>query len=217
MPTRWVRRFTRSEIAVHWTLAASVLAMILTGLALGANVWHGVAFPLHIGSLFLLAGGVGLAALAGDRKALRGTARQLRRIDRDDRRWLRWAPRNVLRGGGDHPPVGRFNAGQKLNAILTGTLLAASICSGLYWWGRLHGVFANSNVDGAIHNVAGAGIIALVCGHLYMAVLNPATRHALRGITTGNVDREWAAHHHSAWLAETERDQAARRDASPQL
>ena len=44
----------------------------------------------------------------------------------------------------------------------------------------------------------------LVCGHLYMAVLNPATRHALRGITTGSVDAEWAAEHHPAWLAETE-------------
>jgi cytochrome b subunit of formate dehydrogenase len=105
-----------------------------------------------------------------------------------------------------------------VNTILTAVLLAASIGSGLYWWTRLHGVFANSNVDGAIHNVAGVAIIVLVCGHLYMAVINPATRHALRGITTGYVDAEWAAHHHGAWTADGTGDAqaASRADASAQ-
>lgn len=191
---------------MHWTLAASVLLMILTGIALGADVWHAAAFPVHVGSVFLLAGGVLLAALLGDRPALRRAARQLRTLDRDDRRWLAWAPRNLLGGSSHPPPVGRFNGGQKVNSMLTGTLLVASIGSGLYWWAKLHGIFSNSNLDGAIHNAAGVAIIGLVCGHLYMAVLNPATRHALRGITTGNVDAGWAAEHHPAWLAQVERD-----------
>jgi formate dehydrogenase subunit gamma len=196
-----VRRFTRSELAVHWTLALTVIAMIATGIALGANVWHAEVFPVHVGSVFVLAGGLVLFAVAGDRGAIRRTARDLRTFRRDDRRWLAQAPRIVLRGG-DGPPVGRFNAGQKLNAVLIATLLAASTASGLYWWAKLHGVFANSNLDGAIHNVAGVTIIVLVCGHLYMAVLNPGTRAALRGITTGRVDAGWAAHHHPAWVAE---------------
>ena len=201
-----VRRFTRSELAVHWTLAVSVLLMILSGIALGVNIGHAAAFPVHVGSVFLLAGGVLLAMLAGDRPALRRAARQLRRLDAEDRRWLAWAPRNLLGGGGDPPAVGRFNAGQKLNAMVIGTLLVASTGSGFYWWAKLHGVFSNSNLDGAVHNVAGVAIIVLVCGHLYMAVLNPATRHALRGITTGSVDAGWAAEHHPAWLAEAEHD-----------
>jgi len=203
-----VQRFTRSELAVHWALAVSVILMILSGIALGVNVWHRAVFPVHVGSVFLLAGGVLLAALAGDRPALRRAARQLRTLDGEDRRWLAWAPRSLLGASGAPPPVGRFNAGQKLNAMLITVLLAASIGSGLYWWARLHGVFGNSNIDGAVHNVAGVAIIVLVCGHLYMAVLNPATRHALRGITTGSVEAGWAAEHHPAWLAEAERDAA---------
>jgi len=194
-----VRRFTRSELVVHWTLALTVLAMILTGIALGMNVWHAAVFPVHVGSVFVLAGGLVLVALAGDRPAILRTARDLRTFGRGDRRWLAQAPRIVL--GGEGPPAGRFNAGQKLNALLVSTLLVASTASGLYWWARLHGVFANSNLDGAIHNVAGVSIIVLVCGHLYMAVVNPATREALRGITTGRVDAEWASHHHAAWMA----------------
>ena len=55
-PIQGVRRFTRSELAVHWALAATVLAMIATGIALGVNVWHGVAFPVHVASVFVLAG-----------------------------------------------------------------------------------------------------------------------------------------------------------------
>jgi formate dehydrogenase subunit gamma len=203
-PTRWVRRFTRSEIAVHWALAATVLAMIATGIALGVNLWHGVAFPVHVASVFVLAVGVVVTAIVGDPAALSRAGGQLSRIERDDRRWLGWVPRHLLGGGGDPPPVGRFNAGQKLNAILIATLLCASTASGIYWWARLHGLVSNSNVDGAIHNVAGVAIIVLVCGHLYMAVLNPGTRHALRGITTGRVDAEWAAHHHPAWPAEAQ-------------
>lgn len=196
-----VRRFTRSELVVHWTLAVTVLAMIVSGIALGVNIWHAAVFPVHVGSVFVLAGGLVLIALTGDRRAIARTAHDLRTFGRDDRSWLAQAPRIALRAG-QGPPVGRFNAGQKLNTLLISALLVASTASGLYWWARLHGVFSNSNLDGAIHNVAGVTIIVLVCGHLYMAVLNPATREALRGITTGSVDAGWAAHHHAAWVAE---------------
>ena len=199
-----VRRFTRSEIAVHWTLAASVLAMIATGLALGANVWHAAAFPIHVGSVFILVAGLVLAAGVGDRVALGGLARQLSALDDDDRRWLEWAPAAALGRGAQPPPVGRFNAGQKLNAILIAVLLTASTASGLWWWARLHHILWNSNVDGALHNLAGVAIIVLVCGHVFMAVVNPSTRRALRGITTGSVDRDWAEHHHPGWMAESE-------------
>jgi formate dehydrogenase subunit gamma len=39
-----------------------------------------------------------------------------------------------------------------------------------------------------------------VAGHLYLAVLHPATRHALRGMTLGDVDEDWARRHHSKWV-----------------
>jgi hypothetical protein len=47
----------------------------------------------------------------------------------------------------------------------------------------VHGLVAGSNVDGAAHNLSAIAIIALVSGHLYMAVPNPGTR----------------AEHHPAW------------------
>jgi formate dehydrogenase subunit gamma len=194
-----VRRFTRSELAAHWIVALSVLAMIATGLALGMDVAHDSVFPVHVGSVFALAAGLVLVAAAGNRRALRSTARELRTLDGDDRRWLAWAPRAALRRGGDPPPIGRFNAGQKANAILVSIFLLTVTGSGLYLWARVHGIVADSNIGGAVHNLSAIAIITLVCGHLYMAVLNPGTRRALAGIVTGRVDAEWAAEHHPAW------------------
>jgi formate dehydrogenase subunit gamma len=206
----FVRRFTRSELAAHWVVAASVLAMIATGLALGVNILHDAVFPVHVGSVFALAAGLVVVAAAGNRRALRATARELRLLDRDDRRWLAWAPRAALRRGGDPPPIGRFNAGQKANAMLVTLLLLTVTGSGLYLWAKVHGLVANSNIAGAVHNLSAIAIIALVSGHLYMAVLNPGTRRALGGIVTGRVDARWAAEHHPAWRPEEPGDGVSR-------
>jgi formate dehydrogenase subunit gamma len=191
-------------------VAASVLAMIATGLALGVNILHDAVFPVHVGSVFALAAGLVAVAAAGNRRALRATARELRSLDRDDRRWLAWAPRAALRRGGDPPPIGRFNAGQKANAMLVTLLLLTVTGSGLYLWAKVHGLVANSNIAGAVHNLSAIAIIALVSGHLYMAVLNPGTRRALGGIVTGRVDARWAAEHHPAWRPEEPGDGVSR-------
>ena len=45
-------------------------------------------------------------------------------------------------------------------------------------------------------------LMFLVAGHLYLAVLHPATRHALRGMTLGDVDEAWARKHHPKWVDE---------------
>jgi formate dehydrogenase subunit gamma len=49
----------------------------------------------------------------------------------------------------------------------------------------------------------------LITGHVYLAVLHPTTRHALRGMTLGSVDRSWALQHHRKWVEEVESTQPA--------
>jgi len=200
LPAR-LQRFSRSERALHWVIAATVIPMILSGLALGINIWHHQVFVIHIGSLFALVAAVLVVVVFGNRPELGRLWRQLRRFDDSDRVWLEAAPRSLV--GGPVPPVGRFNAGQKLNGTLMPVLLAVSTVTGLYLWaGQVHHLVTRIDPLGGLHNVAAVGIIALVSGHLYMAVLNPGTRHALRGITGGDVDRSWAEHHHGLWVAE---------------
>ncbi len=42
--------------------------------------------------------------------------------------------------------------------------------------------------------------LVLLVGHLYLAVIRPTTRHALRGMTLGTVSEEWALEYHRKWV-----------------
>ena len=44
--------------------------------------------------------------------------------------------------------------------------------------------------------------LVLLVGHLYLALIHPATRHALRGMTVGTVREDWARRHHAKWKPE---------------
>ncbi len=45
-------------------------------------------------------------------------------------------------------------------------------------------------------------VYTAVGGHLYLALIYPATRHSLRGMTSGYVRRDWAERHHPKWAPE---------------
>ena len=68
----------------------------------------------------------------------------------------------------------------------------------LLWLGERDTRF---RLDGTIvlHDVLTYASVALVAGHLYLAVIHPTTRHALRGITRGSVREDWAREHHAKW------------------
>jgi formate dehydrogenase subunit gamma len=190
---------------VHWIHAAAFLALLVTGLALYVPALGELVGrrPLVKDVHLLVAVGwaVALAAviLLGDRAGLRRTVRDLDAFDADDRRWLRT---------GGRAPQGRFNAGQKLNAVLTAAFALLFAVSGtLLWLGERNTAF---RLDGTLvlHDVLTLVSLVLLLGHLYLAVIHPSTRHALRGITTGEVRADWAATHHATWAAEREADGA---------
>lgn len=119
---------------------------------------------------------------------------------RHDLRWLALKPLAVL-GWAELPPAGKLNAGQKLNAILTALITTGLLASGAILW-----VQPGALLPLAIHVALFAAWLPVFCGHLFLALVLPATRPALRGMITGRVPRSWAAHHHPAWLAELEGD-----------
>jgi formate dehydrogenase subunit gamma len=148
--------------------------------------------------LFTAAGwAVALIAVVvlGDRKRLADDWREIERIDRDDRRWL----------AGRKARQGRFNAGQKVNTLLTAACALLFAISGFFLWlGERDHTFL---LDGAgtVHEVLTFVSVAVVVGHLYLALVHPTTRHALRGITVGDVDVAWAERHHAKWVEEDSR------------
>jgi formate dehydrogenase subunit gamma len=189
-----LRRFTKTERAAHWLVAVAFGVMLFSGGQVPHRwSWTTPALDVHAGAALVLVAGLTGLLLFGNGRALRRTSRELRRLDADDRRWL--APGRIL-ARRPAPPVGRFNAGQKLNARLALIGLTGLYSTGIYLlvvgrsaFGHLHGPFAFLTT-------------VLIAGHIFMAVVNPSTRHALRGMTLGSVDREWAEHHHPRWVEE---------------
>jgi formate dehydrogenase subunit gamma len=133
-----------------------------------------------------------LVVVLGDRRGLRRTLRELDAFDQDDRLWLRRIPR----------PQGRFNAGQKLNAALTAAFGLLFFVSGLLlWYGERDNRFRFASTI-LLHDGLMYVSLVLLLGHLYLALIYPSTRHALRGMTRGTVRRDWALQHHRKWVEE---------------
>jgi len=201
--TELVRRFSPAERSLHWLLAGTFLTMLATGLILtlpslaelAANrqLWKNI----HLGAA--LGFWVGLLALMSSAgPELRATARELDRFDDDDRRWLKWQVRQM----GPKPPQGRFNAGQKLNtAVIAGLMVVFTISGTLMYLQEVDARFRGTSAI-LVHDIAMYIAIPLVIGHLYMAMLNPSTRHSLRGMVLGTVRRDWAREHHAKWERE---------------
>jgi formate dehydrogenase subunit gamma len=126
----------------------------------------------------------------GNRRALRETVGEIDVFDRDDRRFL---------AGHTHAPQGRFNAGQKLNAVLTAAFATLFFISGLLlWYGEQDTRFRLAGTV-FLHDTLMYLSIVIVLGHLYLSLIHPTTRHALRGMTLGTVRADWARDHHSKW------------------
>jgi formate dehydrogenase gamma subunit len=190
-----VQRFTVSERAVHWLTALAFFNLLFSGLVVGRRgTFHDVMYAWHLVSAGVLVGGVALIVLAGNRRALRRTARELGRLHVEDREWLRTIPVRLLEGAPE-PPAARFNAGQKVNFALVCILLTALYVTGVdtIVAGTHH------NLIFGAHKLATIAFCVLMAGHLYMALVNRATRPALRGMLTGEVDREWARKHYQRW------------------
>jgi formate dehydrogenase subunit gamma len=193
----YVRRFSPVERLLHWVNALGFFFLLVTGLILYLPSLSMLVSRRQTIQAIHFWGGVGwlgvLAAVVvlGGRRLL-ATARELDSFDRDDLRWLR----------GRGAPQGRFNAGQKINAVLTAAFTILFGVSGLLLWFGEQDTryrFASTVI---LHDGLMYVSLALLVGHLYLALIHPATRHALRGMTLGNVSSDWAARHHSKWRPE---------------
>ena len=181
----FVRRFSRTERTLHWVNACGFLLLLATGLIL-----YLPRLSVLVGRRPLIKdmhfwGGVGwvsalaLVALLGDRRGLLRTARELERFE-----------------------PSRFNVGQKVNAVLNAAFTVLFLASGLLLFlGERDTRFRFASTV-LLHDGLMYVALVLLAGHLYLAVIHPATRHALRGITVGTVDEEWAARHHPKWRPE---------------
>ncbi len=200
-PVRMIGRFGRTERALHWVHATGFFAMLATGLILYLPALselvarRNLVKNVHIFSAVGWALALCVVVALGDRRRLADDWREVEAIDADDRRWL----------GGRTAPQGRFNAGQKLNTIVTAAFAVLFAVSGFFLWlGERDHRFLFEGT-GTVHETLMLASVAIVGGHLYLALIHPTTRHALRGMTLGDVREDWARTHHRKWV-ETEEE-----------
>ncbi len=193
----YVRRFSVAERTIHWVHVGAFVGLLATGIALYLPALAGAlgsrealkAIHLAIASAWAT---VLLAIVAtSDRAALRRTALEVERFDADDLLWLRHRP----------APQGRFNAGQKLHTVAQAAFAALFVISGLLL--LLGEGDTRLRLPGTIILHDGLTVLAsgLVTAHVFLAVVWPTTRPALRGMVRGSVRRDWAAVHHAKWLS----------------
>jgi formate dehydrogenase subunit gamma len=181
-----VRRFSRTERTLHWVNATGFLLLLATGLVLYVPRLSIVVGRRPLVKDVHFWGGVGwisalvLVALLGDRRGLLRTARDLERLT-----------------------PSRLNVGQKINALLTAAFAILFLASGLLLWlGERDTRFRFASTV-VLHDGLLYASLVLLAGHLYLAVLHPATRHSLRGMTTGKVREDWARRHYPRWFEQS--------------
>lgn len=72
------------------------------------------------------------------------------------------------------------------------------VSGALLWLGeRNHGLRLSGTIT--VHDGTMFLAVGLLLGHLWLALVWPPTRHAMRGITLGTVRADWALRHHAKW------------------
>lgn len=195
-PTRLLR-FTVSVRWIHGVTGALILVCIATAAVLyngslavlvghryvveQIHVWCGFALPVPLI--------VGIAS-----PSYRADLRRLNRFTSHDWQWLRSSTR---RDG--KIPVGKFNAGQKLNAALSAGSIGVLLGTGVVMY--FTNVTRLSWRSGAtfLHDWFSLAFGLLVLGHIVYAVRDP---EAMSSMLRGFVSLRWARRQHGRWAEE---------------
>lgn len=203
-----VTRWSLFDRTLHWFTAISFIILAITGLSLlfgrtvlipifglaGNAAWANIAMNVHnyVGPVF----SIGVLVMLVKWMALN--------IPRaHDLVWFK-------KGGGifsdEHPPAGFLNGGEKVwfwgGVFFLGLIV---IISGFVLDFPQFGQ-SRSTMSGAhlFHAVAAIAWICFAMGHIYIGTLG--TEGALEGMTTGEVDVNWAKQHHDLWYDDLERE-----------
>lgn len=194
-----VVRFDRVERWLHWSNAALFLTLLATGMtlyvpALSSVVGRRVLVKdVHVIAGVVLPVPLVLAYAGSWRAALRRDVRRIARWSVDDRRWLTSAGR---RG---RASMGKFNAGQKLNAIFIAGCIPVLLVTGSVM--RWFTPFPLAWRTGAtfVHDTLALVLLVAIAGHILKALADPV---ALRAMLRGTVSRHHVERHHPRWATE---------------
>jgi len=148
-----------------------------------------------------------VVVLLGDRRRLAVDVEEIDLWSRDDRTWMRsWLSRRTGLPG-ELPPAGRFNAGQKANAVLSAAALLWLGLTGVVLFPPFHAPFWLLENSRNLHNITAFLLVPLALGHVFLSAIYAPTRPGLPGIFNGHVPAAWLRHHHPLDQVSGGRDQ----------
>jgi len=227
-----IRRHDPSDIRIHWFNAACWLVLLVTGLGLIKNERLnplGAWLPDALRALFGggTAGGAALLAvhetvgvlwlvgflgyLAVNRAGARFFLREIFSVRPGDLAWMvRKMGRMTLGVGGELPPQGYYNMGQKAFAqasVVGGVVIAATglVLLASDKWLPASAVWLIGWAV-SLHYLAVGLVFAGLLVHIYMAAISPEEKPGFRSMFTGTVPEDYARHHHGLWLNSREPD-----------
>ncbi len=198
---RYVKRYEDRDRMNHWLVVVLFFFAALSGLAFfhpslfflsnlfGGGPWTRILHPflgvgMVLGFVFLF---------------LRFRSENV--WNRDDSEWLERS-REMIEGHKENmPPVGKYNAGQKLVFWAFAISLLVLIVTGfMFWRPWFAGYFPIFVVRLAtlLHAIAAVVLIISVIVHAYAAIWVKGT---MRAMTRGTVTEGWARAHHPLWAA----------------
>ncbi|HEV7524011.1 MAG TPA: cytochrome b/b6 domain-containing protein [Acidimicrobiia bacterium] len=202
---RRLPRFDRVERAVHWCNATLFLVLLATGASLyfaplSTFVAHRhTVKTIHVYSGLLLPVPLLIGLLVPRGRQLRRDLSRINRWTAADRRW--WSRRTRA-----DAQLGKFNPGQKLNAVFIGASIVLMLMSGSIM--RWFGPFPDSWRTGAtfVHDWIFITLLVVIVGHIAFAL---SDFDSLRSMVRGWVPEPWARREYPGWWAEMVAERAA--------
>ena len=192
-----IKRFSTAERWAHRSIAILMIVLLITAALLYIPDFAAIVGNRQIVRVVHEAAGFALPiplVLALFSRAFRDDTSRLNRFKPSDWQWLRSRSRRL-----GAIPVGKFNAGQKLNAAFSLGAIIVMFFTGSIMFFSSH--FTDLLRTGAtfVHDWLALAVFIVVVGHIYMAFNDTTARLGMR---TGSVPLTWAVREHREWAME---------------
>jgi formate dehydrogenase subunit gamma len=208
-------RFDVVERVLHWVNALLFGILVVTGAALyleplGAIIGRrALVEDIHVYTGLTLPVPVILAICGPWGRGFRADLARFNRWSRSDRQWFLAVLRHraARRQQVAELKVGKFNAGQKLNAAFVAGSGLVMLGTGLIM--RWYHPWPLNWRTGAtfVHDWLALALGVTIIGHVVLAV---SDRDALKSMVSGTISADWARRHAPSWLSGDDAGQAAR-------
>lgn len=204
---RRVLRFNLADRLAHWALALSFILLFLTGAGLvfrglghllgpsglrfSSGLHHLLAYVFTFGPVAIL--------LFGTPATAREWLRSIFTWNREDFAFLGGFAKEFFGLKPKLPQQGKFNAGEKVNSLIT---IFGSLLMGVTGWIMLYrSAFPKVVLAWAypLHDAGALLMGSVILGHIYLALVHPGSRESIHGMLSGTVSETFAREHHARW------------------